>query len=140
MFGETFYIPVICALLGGTAEVSHDFDLPSTGPVPETRSATVRADCLTETHVVEVGFADPSSARDSLQQAPFYAAITDRTPMIVLIDRDRDWSSVEYQIVTFARATGTEIRSYKEDFLLRLAMTAYLREMRNRVAEGTAGG
>ena len=120
---ETYLAPILCALLlDGTSEerqpYSAGYDL-----------TYVKVDCVTDTHVVEVGL-DKRSSYDSLHQALFAAHLTGLTPMVVMIDTDGREGPAEYQVKVTADIAGVEYRVYDRDFLLRWQMTQWLRSYR----------
>ncbi len=120
---EALLAPILCALLlDGTSEArqpySAAYDL-----------TYIKVDCITGTHVIEVGL-DTRSSYDSLHQALFAAHLTGLTPMVVMIDTDGREGAAEYQVRTTAEIAGVEYRVYDKDFLLRWQMTDWLRSYR----------
>ncbi|MEM6609912.1 MAG: hypothetical protein AAF689_15200 [Pseudomonadota bacterium] len=118
---ESDLLHIICVLvLGGTPEVRTPYAI-------ETGEHFVRIDCLTDTHAVEIGLDDRRSSHDSVHQAIFAAELTDRAPMVVIVDTNGVEEATEYQIDTVARALDVEYRVLDRDFLLRVQMTAPFR-------------
>lgn len=78
---EADAIVILCALLGGEPEVRVPYTLDAV-------STHVRVDCITDTHAIEVGLDGTRGGYDSLHQATFNAYLTDRIPMVVVIDTD----------------------------------------------------
>lgn len=125
--GEVFYSTALClAMFGGAPEVSTRIDLLDD-------SARVRADCVTDTRYIEMGFDNTASARDSLHQAIFGADLRGLQPMVVILDRDGVEDTHQYEIERVAHLTGTDMRVVPVDLALRLAMTAHFRDRRDRV-------
>lgn len=121
---ENDLIPIICAVvLGGAAEIPLHYEL-------DDGRHSVRADCITQDHAVEIGLDGRRSAYDSLHQALFYASLTDRAPMVVMVDTDGVEDNAQFQVETTARAMGVEFRVYDIDYLIRLQMTAPFRQRR----------
>lgn len=83
MSTEAAFIPVLCALLGGQPEQRYDYLF---GSDLENQSF-IRIDCETDSHVIEVGL-DKRSSLDSIQQAAFAAYLTDKQPVVAIIDTD----------------------------------------------------
>ena len=119
---EAEAIAVICAILGGEPEVTHQYEINE-------GSYSIRLDCETDTHVIEVGL-DKRSSLDSVQQAEFAGWLTGKAPMIVIVDRDGVEGPIEFRIRTAANRYGVEYTTYSDDFLLRWKMTSYLRDRR----------
>jgi hypothetical protein len=118
---ESDLIPIICLLLfGGEPEVRVDYTIND-------GSHFIRADCITDTHAIEVGLDDRRSSYDSVHQAIFAAHLTDRLPMVVIVDTNGVEERAEFQVETVARALGVEYRAIDRDFLLRMQMTAPFR-------------
>lgn len=118
---EADLIPVLCAVfLGGTPEARIDYTI-------DDGDHHVRVDCLTETHAIEVGLDDRRSSSDSVHQALFYAFLSGRDPMVVIIDTNGVEEAVEYQVETVAREAGVAYRVVDLDYLIRLQMTAHFR-------------
>lgn len=117
---EADAILILCALLGGEPEMRVPYTLDAV-------STHVRVDCLTDTHAIEVALDATRGAYDSLHQATFNAYLTDRLPMVVLIDTDGIEAQYEYQVETVARAHGVAYRVIGRDVLTRWQMTAPFR-------------
>ena len=114
---------LLCSLLmGGETEVRHSF--PNTG---ETR--TIRVDCETPTHVIEIGLDGKASARDSVHQATFAAYLTGKRPMVIVIDRDGREGRYEYELRIVAERLGIPFGRCREGFVQRWAQTAYYRDV-----------
>lgn len=129
---ELFFSTVLCAaMFGGAEEVRTDITLV------DDRSH-VRADCVTDTHYIEIGF-DKRSARDSVHQAIFGADLRGLEPMVVIIDRDGIEDTVQYEIERVAHLTGTEFRVVHVNTAMRIAMTRYFRDQRARILAETSG-
>lgn len=121
--GEVAITALLCGLLnGGMTEVRHEF--PNLGG-----SRSVRIDCETPTHVIEVGIDDRASSRDSLHQALFAAHLTGKTPMIVLIDTDGSEGRYEYEMRTVAAEAGIAYRTCGRAFIQRWAATSAWRDV-----------
>lgn len=110
-------------MLGGQHEVRHHYNIAQ-------GDEYVVVDCETDTHVIEVGL-DKRSSLDSIQQAEFFAWVTGKTPMVILVDQDGIEGPIEYQIELSAKRLGIEYRSYSSDYLLRWLMTSYFRDQAN---------
>ncbi len=118
---EADLIPIICALLlGGTPEYRVAYDINE-------GQHSVRMDCLTSEHAIEIGLDDRRSSYDSVHQAIFYAHLTERAPMVIMIDTNGVEDNAEFQVRTVAQALDVDYRSYDLDFLIRWQMTSYLR-------------
>lgn len=118
--GELVLSAIFCTLIAqGTNEVSHGYsagyDLHR-----------VRVDCETADSVFELGL-DKRSSLDSIQQALFFAHLTGKKPVVVIIDTDGKQGPYETQIHAAAKLAGIEYRSITKDFLLRWQMTSWLR-------------
>lgn len=111
---------ILCAMLGGEAEHRETYSLHAV-------ESFVRIDCITDTHAIEIGLDHTRGAYDSLHQATFNAMLTDREPMVILIDTDNIESQYEYQIESVARAHGVDYAVWDEHFLIRWQMTAPFR-------------
>lgn len=121
---EADLIPIICVmLLGGVPEHRVDYDLHYSAHY-------VRVDCLTDTHAIEIGLDNRRSSYDSVHQAVFYGHLTDREPLVILVDTDGREDNAEYQVERVARMVGVDFRVYDLDYLIRMQMTAWLRERR----------
>lgn len=118
---EADLIPIICAMvLGGAPEQRVSYDIHE-GP------HWVRVDCITEDFAIEIGLDGRRSSYDSVHQAIFYGYLTDRDPMVIMVDTDGVEDNAEFQVRTVAQALGVEYRVYDIDFLIRHQMTSYLR-------------
>lgn len=106
---EAFAISIICAMLGGEPETRHYYD---TG----IRSSYVQVDCETDRYVIEVGL-DKRSSLDSLQQTLFASNISEKEPMIVVVDTDNEKDIYEYRIGTTAKELGIPLLVFKSDLL-----------------------
>ncbi|MBF9034485.1 hypothetical protein HKCCE2091_09560 [Rhodobacterales bacterium HKCCE2091] len=114
---EFEFIPIVCGLiLGGAWEQTEAYGIHA-------GDHRIRADCVTETHAVEIGLDDRRSSYDSVHQAIFAAHLTGREPMVVIIDTNGIEDAAEYQVETVARLAGVEYRVYDRDYLLRVQMT-----------------
>ena len=128
--GELGFSAIICSLLlGGQAEVRLPFSVGFDVNY-------VRSDCVTDTHVVEVGF-DKRSSLDSIQQALFAAHLTGKTPKVILIDRDGRIGKYETRIRATAAMAGVEFESISDDFLIRWQMTSWLRSYQPTLEAGS---
>ena len=76
---------------------------------------------------MEIGLDDRRSSLDSVHQAIFAAHLTDREPMVVLVDTNGVEEAIEFQVETVARDLGVAYRVLDRDFVLRMQMTAHLR-------------
>ena len=118
---EAELLHIICVLiLGGTPELRTPY-------VIDDGDHHIRIDCLTPTHAVEIGLDDRRSSLDSVHQAIFAAHLTDREPMVVLVDTNGVEEAIEFQVETVARDLGVAYRVLDRDFILRMQMTAHLR-------------
>ena len=117
---EADAILILCAMLGGEPEHRASYTLDAV-------STYVRIDCITDTHAIEVGLDRSRGAYDSLHQATFNAYLTDRLPMVIMIDTDGIENQYEYQVETVARQYGVEYAVWDEDRLIRWQMTAPFR-------------
>lgn len=121
---EADAILALCSMLGGEAEVRHKYTI-------DEGSYSVRVDCETSTHVIEVGL-DKRSSLDSAQQAEFFAWVSGKKPMIILVDLDGVEGPIEYQIERATKRFGIEYKAFSDDFLLRWQMTSYFREQADK--------
>ena len=122
---EADLIPIICAmLLGGAPEQRVTYDIHE-------GLQSVRVDCITEAFAIEIGLDGRRSSYDSVHQAIFYGYLTERAPMVIMVDTDGIEDNTEYQVRTVAQALGVAYQVYDVDFLLRYQMTSYLRARRN---------
>jgi hypothetical protein len=113
-------IAIICGFLNGEPEVSFKYEI-------DQGNHRIQVDCVTDTHVVEVGL-DTRSSLDSVQQAAFAGWLSDKEPMVIIVDRDGIIGPIEYRIRTASQQFGVEYRSMSADFLLRWQMTSYFRQ------------
>lgn len=88
------------------------------------------ADCITESHAIEVGL-DKRRSLDSVQQTVFAAGLSGRKLMVLIIDRDEVESAIEYRIETTARRFGIAYVTYSDDYLVRWKMTSLFRQRRD---------
>lgn len=123
---EADAILILCAMLGGEPEYRADYTLDAI-------SSYVRVDCITDTHAIEVGLDRSRGVYDSLHQATFNAYLTDRLPMVILIDTDGIENQYEFQVETVARQSGVDYAVWDEDRLIRWQMTA---PFRARLSQG----
>ena len=124
---EADLLHVICVLmLGGTPEVRTPYAI-------DDGDHYIRIDCLTDTHAVEIGLDDRRSSQDSVHQAIFAAHLTDRAPMVVMVDTNGVEEAIEFQVETVAQSLGVAYQVIDRDLILRLQMTA---PFRARVATG----
>jgi hypothetical protein len=111
--GETELAMMFCAFLGGSqAETHHYFDVNGL-------SRYMRVDCETDTHLIEVGLDHKASSRDSLHQVLFYAHLTGKEPVVVMIDRDGVEGRYEYEMRQTTAMTGVNYVSCAQDFIVR---------------------
>jgi len=121
---EVDLIPIICVLLfGGVPEARVNYHI-------DAGSHHVRVDCLTETHAIEIGLDARRSSYDSVHQAVFAAAQSDRDPMVVMVDTNGVEDNAEFQVETVARQTEVNYIVYDLDYLIRMQMTAPFRTRR----------
>lgn len=121
---EVALIPLLCGLLGGAEqEQRHSF-------VNNGVEVGVRIDCETPTHVIEIG-RDVRSSRDSIHQAELAAWLTDKTPMVILIDTDGREGRYEQEMRFVAERLGVDYGVCSEPFLVRWAATAPFRQIGN---------
>ena len=120
--GEVQLAALLCAFLAGSEkEERHYFDVYDT-------KRYVRVDCETPEHVIEVGMDGTASARDSLHQALFYAHLTGKTPVVVMIDQDGYEGRFEYEMrhvtgmagVAYARCSKAAILRWVESSPMRM--------------------
>ena len=124
--GEVQLAALLCAFLAGSDdEVRHYFDVYDT-------KRYVRVDCETPDHVIEVGMDGTSSARDSVHQALFYAHLTGKTPVVLMIDQDGFEGRFEYEMrhvtemanVGYARCSKGAILRWVESSPMRASVWA----------------
>ena len=113
---------ILCAFLGGEAEVRHDYPL-------DDGTHFIRVDCETAGEVIEVGLDDKSGSRDSVVQALFAADLTGKTPMVILIDRDGVEDKIEYQVRRASTAAGVRYQVVDVDAMIRWQMSAHFRNV-----------
>lgn len=116
-------IAIICAFMNGEPEVRYTYEIAQ-------GDHYIQVDCATDTYVIEVGL-DTRTSLDSVQQAAFAGWLSDKEPMVIIVDRDGIIGPIEYRIRTAAQQFGVEYRSITSDFLLRWRMTSYLRQKGN---------
>lgn len=125
-FSEPFYAAAICtALFEGEGEVRTNVTLN------DDRGHIV-ADCLTDTHYIEVGFDNTRSARDSIVQAVSGALLRDLRPMVVVIDRDGVEDTHQWELEVTAARADVDFVVIHVNRALRLAMTRHFRTMRQQ--------
>ena len=117
---EADAILILCAMLNGEPEVRHHYAI-------DAGDFYVRVDCETETHVIELGL-DKRSSLDSVQQAEFFAWLSDKEPMVIIINTDGVEGATEFQIRRTAERLGISYQSISANYLRRWQMTSYLRE------------
>jgi hypothetical protein len=119
--GEVELAAILCAMLGGEVEKRHHFAVLD-------RVHYVSVDCETPTHVIEVGLDDRRSSYDSVHQAGFAAALTGKTPKVILLDTNGIEENAEFQVETASRRALVEFEVVPVDLLLRWRMSAWFRE------------
>lgn len=116
--GEVELAALLCAFLSGSeAETRSYFDANG-------KAHHVRIDCETETHVIEIGLDNKSGARDSVHQALFYEYLTEKRPMVVIIDRDGVEDRYQYELRVVADRLGVDFAVCSAAFVQRWALTA----------------
>lgn len=121
--GEVELAALICAFLAGSADEQRQyFDING-------MRRHVRVDCETDTHVIEIALDAKPSARDSLHQALFYAHLTGKQPLVIIIDRDGYEGRFEYELRQTTAMTGMAYASCSEDFVVKWATTRGLRRV-----------
>jgi len=121
--GEVELASLLCAFLAGSeAETRGYFDANGL-------SRYVRVDCETDSHVIEVGMDNTSSARDSIHQAIFFEHLTGKTPMVIIIDTDGFEGRYEYEIRIVAERLGIAFATCSEGWIIRWAQTSPWREI-----------
>ena len=119
---ETALIQLLCGLIGGAEdEQRHSF-------VNNGMKVEVVVDCETPTHVIEIG-RDVRSSRDSVHQAELAAWLTDKTPMVILIDTDGREGRYEQEMRFVAGRLGVAYGVCSEPFLIRWTATAPFRDV-----------
>lgn len=122
MASEIDLASILCSLLlNGETETRHDY-------VANGQNRYTRVDCETETHVVEVGLDNRRSSYDSLHQALFAASLTEKLPMVVIIDTNGVEEAEEFQVRSVAKKTGVSYLTVDKDFLVRWQMTVPFRQ------------
>ncbi|MCK5888907.1 MAG: hypothetical protein KAG19_03085 [Methylococcales bacterium] len=106
---EDSYNDVFCASLGGKREVRHYYKYGS-------KRSFVKVDCETREYVYEGGL-DKRSSLDSIQQAIFFAALTNKKPAIVIFDRDNLYGKYEHRIKTTATKLGIRFQRVSTESL-----------------------
>jgi len=115
--GEVELAMMLCAFLAGSeGETRQYFDVNGL-------SRHVRVDCETDSHVIEIGLDGKSSSRDSLHQALFFAHLTGKEPMVIMIDRDGFEGRFEYEMRQTTGMTGVQYVRCAQDFIVRWRMT-----------------
>ncbi|MEJ6395346.1 hypothetical protein V8J82_18940 [Gymnodinialimonas sp. 2305UL16-5] len=126
MFNELFYSVALCsAMFGGESEIRTDIEL-----VHDT--GRIRADCITDTHYIEVGLDNTASSRDSIVQAVTGAVLNDLEPMVVVIDRDGIEDTHQWELEVTASRADVVFRVVHVNTALRTAIARHSRQMRAR--------
>ena len=94
MITEAIATAAFCASIGGMEEVRLNYPL-----------GYVKADCVTETQVIEAGL-DKRSSLDSVQQAVFFSILTGKEPVVVIYDTDGVEGKIEYRIRSVCEKLG----------------------------------
>lgn len=119
--GEVQLAALLCAFLAGSEqETRHYFDVYG-------QKRHVRVDCETERHVFEIGLDGTDSSRDSVHQALFFAHLTGKAPVVILIDRDGYEGRFEYEMRQVTEAAGVAYARCAKDVILRWASSAPMR-------------
>jgi hypothetical protein len=119
--GEVELAALLCAFLAGSAEEErHYFDVNG-------MKRHVRVDCETDRHVIEVGIDGKDSARDSVHQALFFAHLTGKRPVVILIDQDGYEGRFEYEMRHVTKAAGVLYARCGKDVILRWSASAPMR-------------
>lgn len=130
--GETELAMMLCAFMGGAETETHQyFDVNG-------MRRYVRVDCETGTHVIEIGLDGKPSSRDSLHQALFYAHLTGKRPLVVMIDRDGFEGRFEYEMRQTTAMTGVDYVRCAEDVIVRWRMTYPFRDVSGDDLPGVA--
>ncbi|WP_224815336.1 hypothetical protein [Hasllibacter sp. MH4015] len=133
-FAEPFLAAAICtAMFGGTDEVRTDIRLVDD-------AGYIRADCITDTHYIEVGFDNTASARDSIVQAVSGAVLRGLEPMVIVIDRDGVEDTHQWELEVTAARADVAFRVVHVNTALRLVMSQHSRMLRDRTLALSAGG
>lgn len=120
--GEVELAALLCAFLAGSEEETrHYFDVNG-------MKRYVRVDCETEHHVIEIGLDGTSSSRDSVHQALFFAHLSGKQPVVILIDRDGHEGRFEYEMRQVAPAAGVLFLTCSQAVITRWAATRALRD------------
>ncbi|MEM9059991.1 MAG: hypothetical protein AAGD13_05970 [Pseudomonadota bacterium] len=120
---EVFLASLLCALLGGAdAESARKFDNQGS-------ERGIRVDCETPTHVIEIGMDHSSSSRDSVHQAVFASVLTDKDPMVILIDADGNEGRYEQEMRLVTQRLGIAYHRCRREFLVRWTTTSALRDV-----------
>ena len=104
--GEAELNQAYCASIGGVIETKHSFTLPNG------KKHHVYIDCETDEEVIEAGI-DKRSSLDSVQQALFFASLTNKKPVVVIFDTDGVMGVYEYRIMMACNMVGVGFRSVK---------------------------
>jgi len=129
-FTEPFLAAYLCGvLLGGVEEVRTDIAVADD-------AGYIRADCITDTHYIEIGFDNTASARDSIVQAVSGAVLRGLEPMVIVIDRDGIEDTHQWELEVTAARADVDFRVIPETMAIRLAMAHHFRQMRRTVAGG----
>ncbi|MEM1388764.1 MAG: hypothetical protein AAF748_11215 [Pseudomonadota bacterium] len=118
--GEVAVGALFCMLLNGAPEAQHDYG--NLGGLN-----TISVDCETPTHVIEIGLDNTDGLRDSLHQAAFAAALTDKRPMVLVIDTDGVEDRYQYELRVVARKFDVAFGVCSADFIHRWVATAPFR-------------
>jgi hypothetical protein len=122
--GELFYSAVLCAaMFGGVAEVRTDVELSED-------ASHIFADCMTDTHYIEVGLDNSRSSRDSVTQAASGAYLNGLKPMVGIIDRDGIEDTHQWEVELTATRADVDFLVVHANLAMRLAMTRYFRDRR----------
>ena len=89
----------MCNTIGGERETRHYYTYG------DGRQSYVVMDCETDLFVIEGGL-DKRSSLDSLQQALFFSALTDKTPAVVIYDTDGMGGKYEHRIQAASESVG----------------------------------
>ena len=99
MITEALATAAFCASIGGVEEVRHSY-----------LHTYIKVDCETTTEVIEAGL-DKRSSLDSIQQALFFATLTNKKPVVVIYDTDQKEGIYEYRIRKACESVGIDYRS-----------------------------
>lgn len=118
---ELVLASLLCGFLsGGETEIRHYF--PNVG-----KTRQLRIDCETPTHVIEVGLDNSSSNRDSIHQAVFASFLTDKIPLVILIDTDGFEGRYEYEMRQVTALLGVGFSRCSQGIIERWAATSSFR-------------